>query len=88
MQGATQTMTRQRIEPTPKQVAALRLLIEGVPTIVTRDWQSEEGLRCLRAIADAQARGVPLTWLAEALSLDVGPLYQAIRKHIKTKEDA
>lgn len=74
-------ISRQRIEPTGKQVKRMRDLLGSVPQATRYEWRTDEGQRCLDAMRKLQEEGVPLTWIASELELDITMLYQAFSKY-------
>jgi hypothetical protein len=74
------TTPRQRIMPTGQQVAYARALLDAIPREHRFDWDSPAGQKFVGWLADTNTGGVPVTWLADALGINPGQLYNLLAK--------
>jgi hypothetical protein len=82
-EGIRMSARQQRVDARPEEVRRARELLRGVPSFGL-DWSSPSGRTFLAYIEELIESGVPLTWLAEHLQLDINRLYSALNRYRRT----
>lgn len=78
---------RERRRLTDRQLAGLQRLLGKVPTQARYDWNSEQGKAFICEASRLIHEGVPISWIAEAVNLPPGALYNLLHRTKGTREN-